>query len=210
MPGRGASAAVVEFPNEVASGNRAGNRRALDRGGAGTGRSDGLRCDARRCDRGGGGARVSRACGAAGERRRLTTNTDVVRSCFVSQWSAARARRVLAALLRIGWVIKRQSGSHRTLARTGWPDFVFAFHDGVEIGSANAGAHLQTHRSPTVRSLTLRGRVRRATIHQNFLRQARRHPEGDCRRRRTTPLAWWVRSTTATAAAARSASPVTC
>jgi predicted RNA binding protein YcfA (HicA-like mRNA interferase family) len=41
---------------------------------------------------------------------------------------------VLAALLRIGWVVKRQSGSHRTLSRTGWPDFVFAFHDDEEIG----------------------------------------------------------------------------
>jgi predicted RNA binding protein YcfA (HicA-like mRNA interferase family) len=41
---------------------------------------------------------------------------------------------VLAALLRIGWRIKRQSGSHRTLEREGWPDFVVAFHDDEEIG----------------------------------------------------------------------------
>jgi predicted RNA binding protein YcfA (HicA-like mRNA interferase family) len=40
----------------------------------------------------------------------------------------------LAALLRSGWKIKRQSGSHRTLERSGWPDFVFAFHDDQEIG----------------------------------------------------------------------------
>ena len=52
----------------------------------------------------------------------------------MSQWPSAKARRVLAALLGIGWVPKRQSGSHRTLAREGWPDFVFAFHDGEEIG----------------------------------------------------------------------------
>jgi predicted RNA binding protein YcfA (HicA-like mRNA interferase family) len=43
--------------------------------------------------------------------------------------------RVLAALLRIGWVVKRQSGSHRTLFREGWPDVTFAFHDSDEIGS---------------------------------------------------------------------------
>jgi predicted RNA binding protein YcfA (HicA-like mRNA interferase family) len=49
-------------------------------------------------------------------------------------WSASRAPRVLQALLRIGWVIKRQSGSHRTLQREGWSDFVFAFHDSEEIG----------------------------------------------------------------------------
>ena len=52
----------------------------------------------------------------------------------MSHWPSAKAKRVLAALLAIGWEIKRQSGSHRTLARNGWPDFVFAFHDGEEIG----------------------------------------------------------------------------
>ncbi|WP_036244548.1 type II toxin-antitoxin system HicA family toxin [Methylobacter tundripaludum] len=52
----------------------------------------------------------------------------------MSQWPSAKAKRVLAALLSIGWEIKRQSGSHLTLARTGWPDFVFAFHNSEEIG----------------------------------------------------------------------------
>ena len=52
----------------------------------------------------------------------------------MSEWPAAKARRVLAALLRLGWTIKRERGSHRTLARTGWPDFVFAFHDQEELG----------------------------------------------------------------------------
>ena len=52
----------------------------------------------------------------------------------MSVWPSSKARRVLAALLRIGWAVKRQAGSHRTLARAGWPDVVFAFHDGDEIG----------------------------------------------------------------------------
>jgi predicted RNA binding protein YcfA (HicA-like mRNA interferase family) len=52
----------------------------------------------------------------------------------MSGWPAAKANRVLAALLRIGWTTKRQSGSHRTLQRPGFPDFVFAFHDRDEIG----------------------------------------------------------------------------
>jgi predicted RNA binding protein YcfA (HicA-like mRNA interferase family) len=52
----------------------------------------------------------------------------------MTSWGAAKARRVLSALLRIGWTVKRESGSHRTLRRDGWPDFVFAFHDGEEIG----------------------------------------------------------------------------
>jgi predicted RNA binding protein YcfA (HicA-like mRNA interferase family) len=51
------------------------------------------------------------------------------------QWSSTKARRVLAALLGIGWTIKRQSGgSHRVLARDGWSDYVFAFHDNEELG----------------------------------------------------------------------------
>jgi predicted RNA binding protein YcfA (HicA-like mRNA interferase family) len=52
----------------------------------------------------------------------------------MSSWGAAKAKRVLAALLRIGWQVKRESGSHRVLSRAGWPDFVFAFHDSEEIG----------------------------------------------------------------------------
>lgn len=52
----------------------------------------------------------------------------------MSNWPSSKAKRVLAALLRIGWQIKRQSGSHKTLSRDGWPDLVFAFHDGDEIG----------------------------------------------------------------------------
>jgi len=53
----------------------------------------------------------------------------------MSQWGSAKARKVLAALLRIGWTIKRESrGSHRILWRPDWPDFVFAFHDAEEIG----------------------------------------------------------------------------
>ncbi|MFZ2301677.1 MAG: type II toxin-antitoxin system HicA family toxin [Gallionella sp.] len=52
----------------------------------------------------------------------------------MSQWPSVKAKRLLAALLRLGWQIKRQSGSHKTLIRNGWPDYVFAFHDGDEIG----------------------------------------------------------------------------
>jgi predicted RNA binding protein YcfA (HicA-like mRNA interferase family) len=52
----------------------------------------------------------------------------------MNRWPSAKANQVLSALLRIGWSIKWQTGSHRTLERTGWPDFVFAFHDRDEIG----------------------------------------------------------------------------
>ena len=52
----------------------------------------------------------------------------------MSQWPSTKARRVFAALIKLGWGVKRQTGSHRTLAREGWPDCVFAFHDGDERG----------------------------------------------------------------------------
>lgn len=52
----------------------------------------------------------------------------------MSRWSATRARLVLAALLRIGWRIKRTSGSHIILERPGWPDVVFGFHESEELG----------------------------------------------------------------------------
>jgi predicted RNA binding protein YcfA (HicA-like mRNA interferase family) len=52
----------------------------------------------------------------------------------MSSFPATKAKRVLAALLRIGWTVKRQTGSHRTLSRAGWTEVVFAFHDSDEIG----------------------------------------------------------------------------
>ena len=53
----------------------------------------------------------------------------------MSTWPSTKARRVLAALHRIGWRMKRQVGtSHRVLERPGWADVTFAFHDGEEIG----------------------------------------------------------------------------
>ncbi|MEK7350068.1 MAG: type II toxin-antitoxin system HicA family toxin [Nitrospirota bacterium] len=52
----------------------------------------------------------------------------------MSHWPSTQASRVLSALLRIGWQIKRTTGSHRVLQRSGWPDVVFAFHDRIEIG----------------------------------------------------------------------------
>ena len=52
----------------------------------------------------------------------------------MSQWPLAKAKRVYAALLKLGWELKRQTGSHRTLAREGWQNLVFAFHVAEEIG----------------------------------------------------------------------------
>jgi predicted RNA binding protein YcfA (HicA-like mRNA interferase family) len=52
----------------------------------------------------------------------------------VTAWPSTRASRVLGALLKIGWAIERQSGSHRTLSRDGWSNVTFAFHDSDELG----------------------------------------------------------------------------
>ena len=52
----------------------------------------------------------------------------------MSRWPSTQTSRVLSALLRLGWRIKRETGSHRILQREGWSDVVFAFHDREEIG----------------------------------------------------------------------------
>ena len=52
----------------------------------------------------------------------------------MSRWPSVKAKVLYRALLRIGWGVKRQRGSHRILAREGWPDYLFAFHDSVEVG----------------------------------------------------------------------------
>jgi len=52
----------------------------------------------------------------------------------MKSWPSTKAKRVLAALLRTGWNIKRQSGSHCILEKAGWKNYVFAFHNNEEIG----------------------------------------------------------------------------
>lgn len=53
----------------------------------------------------------------------------------MTSWPSVKAKKLLSALVAIGWNIKRQSGSHRTLSRPGYQDFIFAFHAGEEIGA---------------------------------------------------------------------------
>ncbi len=53
----------------------------------------------------------------------------------MSSFPSTKSKQVLAALIRIGWSVKRQTGSHKVLQREGYEDFVFAFHQGEEIGS---------------------------------------------------------------------------
>jgi predicted RNA binding protein YcfA (HicA-like mRNA interferase family) len=50
--------------------------------------------------------------GPFGTRRACARVEQAVHS-RLSQWPSTRARRVLAALFRIGWTVKRTTGSHR-------------------------------------------------------------------------------------------------
>lgn len=52
----------------------------------------------------------------------------------MSQWRAVKAKQLLAALIRIGWTVAWQSGSHRRLKRPGGLNYTFAFHDSDEVG----------------------------------------------------------------------------
>lgn len=54
----------------------------------------------------------------------------------MTAWRATKAKRVYAALQKIGWTLKKQVGSHRKLQRQGWPNYIFCFHDGEEVGPA--------------------------------------------------------------------------
>jgi predicted RNA binding protein YcfA (HicA-like mRNA interferase family) len=51
----------------------------------------------------------------------------------MSEWRTIKAKHLLATLQRIGWSVKRQTGSHKILEKPGCPDVVFAFHDNEEI-----------------------------------------------------------------------------
>jgi predicted RNA binding protein YcfA (HicA-like mRNA interferase family) len=52
----------------------------------------------------------------------------------MSRWPSVKAKRLLAAWRRIGWNVAWQSGSHRRLQRSDWPNYTFAFHDDEEVG----------------------------------------------------------------------------
>ncbi|MGH9431718.1 MAG: type II toxin-antitoxin system HicA family toxin [Terriglobia bacterium] len=52
----------------------------------------------------------------------------------MSNWPSTKAKKVLRALLRIGWSIKQQRGSHVRLLHPERGEFTWAFHDDEEIG----------------------------------------------------------------------------
>ena len=54
----------------------------------------------------------------------------------MSRWKSVKAKQLFAALLRIGWEVAWQKGSHRRLKRSGWANYTFAFHDSEERGPA--------------------------------------------------------------------------
>ena len=54
----------------------------------------------------------------------------------MSRWKSVKAKQLLSALLRVGWQVAWQKGSHVRLSRPNWPNYTFAFHDGEEVGPA--------------------------------------------------------------------------
>lgn len=52
----------------------------------------------------------------------------------MGQWRTVKARVLLRALEKIGWVVVRQRGSHRILEQSGFSNYTFAFHDKEEVG----------------------------------------------------------------------------
>ena len=52
----------------------------------------------------------------------------------MSDWPSTKAAKVFRALLRIGYSVKSQKGSHAILVHPDRGTYVWAFHDAVEIG----------------------------------------------------------------------------
>jgi len=73
----------------------------------------------------------------------------------MSRWRSVKARQLLAALLRIGWEVAWQKGSHRRLKRAGRPNYT-AGGTGrskfPELGvfAGTCGAYLSFLKSPTL------------------------------------------------------------
>jgi predicted RNA binding protein YcfA (HicA-like mRNA interferase family) len=66
----------------------------------------------------------------------------------MSSWPSAKARRVFAALKRIGWRHDRTVGFHKIMKKDGWADYPFSFHDSEELGPAILVKVSKTRTSP--------------------------------------------------------------
>jgi predicted RNA binding protein YcfA (HicA-like mRNA interferase family) len=53
----------------------------------------------------------------------------------LTQWPSTKAKVVLRALLRKGWTVVSQKGSHIKLNHPTFGNYMFGFHDQEEIGS---------------------------------------------------------------------------
>lgn len=106
----------------------------MDRRSTGSAGRDGVRPKSRRSDHQGQGFGLASAGRSARTRGKYPGTSGDLRGARMSQWPSTRARSVLAALLRIGWTIKRQSRtSHRVLSRPGWADFTLTLEAGASI-----------------------------------------------------------------------------
>jgi predicted RNA binding protein YcfA (HicA-like mRNA interferase family) len=51
----------------------------------------------------------------------------------MSNWPSAKAKKVLAALQTIGWKVKRQLGSYKTLEHADYPDDIKGDHIAILV-----------------------------------------------------------------------------
>ncbi len=52
----------------------------------------------------------------------------------MSQWPSTKAKGVLNALFKMGWLRMSQKGSHLKLYHPEYGEYIWAFHDPDEIG----------------------------------------------------------------------------
>ena len=115
----------------------------------------------------------------------------------MSRWPSSKASRVLAALYRIGWQLRRQSGSHRTLSRDGWQDVVFAFHDNDEIGPRLASLQAMTSGAAARRLAQRQATTHAARSPDHFTQSAgliAAHPIADALADEYPFFSWFLRA----------------
>jgi predicted RNA binding protein YcfA (HicA-like mRNA interferase family) len=114
----------------------------------------------------------------------------------MKKWPSSKARDVLAALAKIGWRVKRQTGSHKVLERPGLSDVVFAFHNGDEIGPRTLARIGKQNRIDAGRPVTLTIQVHPIPLDDgdDAEFEPRGRPTKAARCRQTFPLASMSRS----------------
>src|ERR1035437_7797229 len=92
----------------------------------------------------------------------------------MSHWKSVKAKQLLSALLRIGWEVDWQKGSHRHLKRAEWPKLHICVPRLPVTGAGSAERH-------QVRSKTMRPCETRWTVASAFMGSNPRNHHGTTR-----------------------------